>query len=177
MNDLNAAPLPTSSPEELDPKSPAQVASQRGTSLFAFAVGLWFCLLTGFFGVSAFAMLMRWHRGSDRPEIVSGTAIPAQPPPASTPPPSGQQPRLAIVTVPPGRKNGVVRMEPSLDAKSLEIIPAGEVVEILDRKVVQGKIGLQVWYRVKATIFGRSVEGWMHSDILKMMDDPHVPSR
>jgi predicted transcriptional regulator len=82
-----------------------------------------------------------------------------------------------MVTVPPAKKNGTVRAEPSLDAEIVDRIPGGEIVEVEDRQVVQGKAGRQVWFRVRGMVFGKPVEGWMHSDILKMMDEPQAPPR
>ncbi|KYF83180.1 hypothetical protein BE20_41615 [Sorangium cellulosum] len=167
MSELDAGLLSTSSPAGPAPEAPVTAPSRRGTSAFAFLVGLWIFLLTAFFGASGVAMVMRWSRSSSTPEATQAPVVPPPPSFTSQTWPSSPQPARAIVTVPAIRKNGIVRAEPTVNSKAVNVIAGGEVVEVDDRRAVQEQTRVEVWFHIRGTVQGRPVSGWMHSDILR----------
>lgn len=151
---------------EIAAGSPLPRQAPEGTSFFALLFGGWFLLLTAFFGVSLAAIALRSQPVSDRTDPPSTVPVEVQEPP-TTKQPASNEPRRAIVSVPRDLKNGVVRAEPRIDAQMVGGIPDGEAVEVKSCWAVKGRKGLENWCRVKGTSFGRPVEGWMHSDILR----------
>ncbi len=172
MSELDAGSLSTSPPAGPTPEAPVAAPSRRGTSIFAFLVGLWIFLLTAFFGASGVAMVTRWGRGASTVEATLPPVVP--PPPSFTsqarPPPP--QPWRAVVTVPAIRKNGIVRAEPTVNSRAVNAIAGGEIVEVDDRRAVQEQTGVEVWFHIRGTVSGRPVSGWMHSDILQKVEQP-----
>lgn len=176
MSDPNAASLPESSAAERG-SQPSPVASARGgTSGFALLVGVWMLLLTAFFGASALAMVLRWQRDTARAEVPPIPVAPPLPAPGTTDPSPAKPAPRATVTVPPSKKNGAVREQPSFDAEVVALVPGGQMVDVEDTAMVRGKLGLQRWFRVRTVVFGKPVEGWMHSDILRL-EDGDMPER
>jgi hypothetical protein len=117
-------------------------------------------------------MVMRWDRSSSTREATLARVMPPPPSFTSQARPSSPQPWRAVVTVPAIRKNGIVRAEPTVNSKAVNVIAGGEVVEVDDRRAVQEQTGVEVWFHIHGSVQGRPVSGWMHSDILRRVEQP-----
>jgi hypothetical protein len=73
----------------------------------------------------------------------------------------------AVVKTPGGRQPGVVRAAPGLGEALAGTVPPGTVVELVDSRMVLERTGMKKWYRIRTVVGGISIDGWMHSDILK----------
>lgn len=65
-------------------------------------------------------------------------------------------------------KTGVMRTAPDLKAALVTNVPKGSVIDVGDPATKDG----QTWYHVRAVVNGTTHEGYMHSDIVIVEQQP-----
>jgi hypothetical protein len=165
--DIGSNASPNAPRPNLD--EPGQHAASSGTSTFAVLVGIAFMLMTTFFVLSFVAV---WKR-SEGTTTVQSSAVTSLP---ETTPVVAPRARTAsedwrkgtVNIVRPDLKTGVMRAAPDSNAPRAAFVPKGTVIDVGKSATKDG----QMWYHVRAVINGGTYEGWMHSDIVLVEQQP-----
>ncbi len=169
MNQVdNGANVPPNAPSP-NFDEPGQHTASSGTSAFAVLVGIAFLFMATFFVLSLVAV---WKRSegmttvrSPVPTSLAETTPVVEP---RTQTASEEWRKGTVNVIRADLKTGVMRAAPDLKAALAAYVPKGAEIDVGKSAMKDG----QMWYHVRAVVNGGTYEGWMHSDIVLIDQQP-----